>query len=57
MYGNEDTSLYNRLLQEYAIYMHWEGMESLGLSLASKLGLHPVILEAGLANFSNSFPK
>jgi hypothetical protein len=35
---------FDRLLQEYAIYMYWGGLERLGLSLAWKAGLHPVTL-------------
>jgi hypothetical protein len=45
----------NRLLQ-YAIYSYWTQFEMLQLSLASKLGLHPVTL-AHLADISSSFPK
>ena len=47
----------NRILQ-YAIYLYiyWGGKERLGLSLAWKLGLHPVTL-AHLADIFTSFPK
>jgi hypothetical protein len=45
----------NRLLQ-YDIYRYWVQFEMLLLSLASKLGLHPVTLACLADNFT-SFPK
>jgi hypothetical protein len=44
-----------RLLQ-YAIHRYWQQNEMLPLSLAWKLGLHPVTIVL-LADISSSFPK